>query len=185
MGDGGGVLSRAATVNRSVAAPHVAPVAPGLEEASMTESFRASVRWQRTSPDFTFDTYNRAHELTFGSGTTVQASAAPGYRGEPDRVNPEEQFVSALSSCHMLTFLAVAAKKRLVVESYEDDASGVLAKNADGKLAMTQVVLRPKVEFSGEKVPSPEELAAMHEAAHKGCFIANSVKADVVCEPRH
>jgi organic hydroperoxide reductase OsmC/OhrA len=99
-------------------------------------------------------------------------------------VNPEEQFVAALSSCHMLTFLAVAAKKRFVVESYEDDASGVLERNADGRLAMTQVVLRPKAAFSGEKVPSPDELAAMHEAAHKGCFIANSVKADVICEPR-
>jgi organic hydroperoxide reductase OsmC/OhrA len=150
----------------------------------MSESFRASVRWQRTSPDFTYDTYNRAHEVAFGSGTTVKASSAPGYKGEPDRVNPEEQLVGALSSCHMLTFLAVAAKKRFVVESYDDDASGVLDKNADGRLAMTQVVLRPKVVFSGDKVPSADELVAMHETAHKGCFIANSVKTDVVCEPR-
>ena len=150
----------------------------------MTEPFRASVRWQRTSPDFAFDTYNRAHEVTFGSGTTMKASSAPSYNGDPARVNPEEQFVSALSSCHMLTFLAVAAKKRLVVESYEDDASGVLERNTEGKMAMTRVVLRPKVVFSGEKQPSADELAAMHETAHKGCFIANSVKADVACEPR-
>lgn len=146
----------------------------------MSESFRASVRWQRTSPDFTYDTYNRAHEVAFGSGTTVPASSAPGFKGEQDRVNPEEQFVGALSSCHMLTFLALAAKKRFVVESYSDDASGVLDKNADGRLAMTQVVLRPKVVFSSDKVPSAEELAALHETAHKGCFIANSVKTDVV-----
>lgn len=151
----------------------------------MSESFRASVRWQRTSPDFSYETYNRAHEVGFGSGTTVPASSAPGFKGETDRVNPEEQLVGALSSCHMLTFLAVAAKKRFVVESYDDDASGVLDKNADGKLAVTQVVLRPKVVFSGDKVPSAEELGALHELAHKGCFIANSVKTDVVCEPRH
>jgi organic hydroperoxide reductase OsmC/OhrA len=150
----------------------------------MSESFRASVRWQRTSPDFSYETYNRAHEVAFGSGTTVAASSAPGFKGEADRVNPEEQLVGALSSCHMLTFLAVAAKKRLVVEHYDDEASGVLDKNADGRLAVTRVVLRPKVVFSGEKVPSAEELVALHEAAHKGCFIANSVKTDVVCEPR-
>jgi organic hydroperoxide reductase OsmC/OhrA len=150
----------------------------------MTESFRVSVRWQRTSPDFSYETYNRAHEVGFGSGTTVKASSAPGFKGEADRVNPEEQLVGALSSCHMLTFLAVAAKKRFIVDAYDDDASGVLDKNADGKLAMTQVVLRPKVVFAGDKVPSADELVALHELAHKGCFIANSVKTDVVCEPR-
>ena len=151
----------------------------------MSESFRASVRWQRTSPDFSYETYNRAHEVAFGSGTTVKASSAPGFKGEADRINPEEQLVGALSSCHMLTFLAVAAKKRFVVDAYYDDASGVLDKNAEGRLAVTRVVLRPKVVFSGDKVPSAEELAALHETAHKGCFIANSVKTEVVCEPRH
>jgi len=151
----------------------------------MSESFRASVRWQRTSPDFSYETYNRAHEVAFGSGTTVKASSAPGFKGEADRINPEEQLVGALSSCHMLTFLAVAAKKRFVVDAYDDDASGVLDKNAEGRLAVTRVVLRPKVVFSGDKVPSAEELAALHETAHKGCFIANSVKTEVVCEPRH
>lgn len=150
----------------------------------MSESFTATIHWQRTSADFSYDTYNRAHDVAFGSGTTVKASSAPGYKGEADRVNPEEQLVAALSSCHMLTFLAVAAKKRYVVDAYDDDASGVLDKNADGKLAVTRVVLRPKVSFSGEKIPSAEELTALHELAHKGCFIANSVKTDVVCEPR-
>ena len=150
----------------------------------MTESFRASVRWQRTSPDFTFDSYNRAHDVVFGSGSAVKASSAPAYRGEADRVNPEEQLVGALSSCHMLTFLAVAAKKRFVVDAYEDDADGVLDKNAESRLAVTRVVLRPRVVFSGDRIPSVEELASLHELAHKGCFIANSVKTEVVWEPR-
>lgn len=150
----------------------------------MSESFVACVRWQRTSADFQYESYNRAHDVAFGSGTVIKASSAPAYRGEPDRVNPEEQFVGALSSCHMLTFLAIAAKKRFVVDAYDDDASGVLDKNAEGRLAMTSVTLRPKVVFGGDRHPTDDELAAMHETAHQGCFIAQSVKTDVRCEVR-
>ena len=150
----------------------------------MSESFRASVRWQRTSADFHYESYNRAHDVAFGSGTVIKASSAPAYRGEPDRVNPEEQFVGALSSCHMLTFLAIAAKKRFVVDAYDDDASGVLDRNENGALSMTQVTLRPKVVFGGDRYPTDDELTAMHETAHKGCFIAQSVKTDVRCEVR-
>jgi organic hydroperoxide reductase OsmC/OhrA len=150
----------------------------------MPESFLASVRWQRTSDVFSVESYNRAHEVVFGSGTTIPASSAPTYRGDVDRVNPEEQFVGALSSCHMLTFLAVAAKKRFVVDAYDDDASGVLDKNTDGKLAMTTVTLRPRVVFGGDRRPTDDELTALHDLAHKGCFIAQSVKTDVICEVR-
>jgi organic hydroperoxide reductase OsmC/OhrA len=149
------------------------------------ETFTATVLWQRTSADFSYDTYNRDHRIELGSGTTLHASSAPGFLGAADRVNPEEQFVAALSSCHMLTFLAVAARKRFVVEAYDDHASGVLDKNAEGRLAMTRVLLRPRVKFSGEKTPTPDDITQLHEAAHRGCFIANSVKSDVVCEPRN
>jgi organic hydroperoxide reductase OsmC/OhrA len=142
---------------------------------------RASLRWQRTTPDFAYDTYDRSHEVRFGSGVEIPASAAEEFKGDPKRVNPEEMFVAALSSCHMLTFLAIAARKKLVVDAYEDDASGWLAKNADGKLAMKRVVLRPRVRFAGEV--SAEQLAKLHDKAHENCFIALSVTTDVTIEP--
>jgi organic hydroperoxide reductase OsmC/OhrA len=142
----------------------------------------ATVVWRRTSPDFTYSTYNRAHEWQFAA-TNVPASATPEYRGDPSRVNPEEALVASLSSCHMLTFLAVAAKRKLSLDSYEDRALGVLEKNAEGKLAITRVTLRPKIAWSAGVTVSAEDLAKMHHDAHVGCFIANSVKTVVSVEP--
>src|SRR5215467_8172024 len=105
----------------------------------------ASVNWKRTSADFTYDTYNRAHEVRFKGGAIVlPSSSAPAFRGDAERVDPEEAFVAALSSCHMLSFLAICARKRLTVESYEDDAVGFLEKRADGKLWMARVTLNPR-----------------------------------------
>jgi organic hydroperoxide reductase OsmC/OhrA len=143
-----------------------------------------TVEWKRETPDFSYESYNRDHEWNFDSGVTVKASAAPGYLGNAACVDPEEAFVASLSSCHMLTFLAIASKKRLTVDSYHDKAVGILDKDAAGQLAITKVSLRPKVQFSGEKTPTPEEISRMHEQAHHACFIANSVKTDVVVEPR-
>lgn len=137
----------------------------------------ASIRWSRTSPDFTYEGYNRAHTWQTGSGVTVDASAAPDFRGDADRANPEEAFVAALSSCHMLTFLAIAARKGIVVDHYADDAEGVLEKEG-GRLWVTRVTLRPRIVFAGTP-PSEEALAQLHEQAHAGCFIANSVKTVV------
>jgi organic hydroperoxide reductase OsmC/OhrA len=142
----------------------------------------ASIRWSRATPDFAYDTYDRGHDWRFGGGTTLRATSAPEYKGDAALPNPEEALVAALSSCHMLTFLAVAARKRLVVDAYEDDAEGVLAKNAEGKLAVTTVTLRPRVTFASEV--SPETLAQLHHQAHEHCFIANSVKTEVKVEPR-
>jgi organic hydroperoxide reductase OsmC/OhrA len=144
---------------------------------------RALVTWSRTSADFTYMSYNRDHLWKMGE-TEVPASAAPGYRGDAAKVNPEDALVAALSSCHMLTFLAIAAKKKLSLDSYEDEALGLLEKNAEGKLALTRVTLRPKIVWTKGAAVSPEELSAMHHAAHEGCFIANSVKTDVIVEPR-
>lgn len=144
---------------------------------------RATIDWRRSSTDFTYLTYNRAHDWRFNA-VAVPASATKEYRGEEDRVNPEEALVAALSSCHMLTFLAVAAKRKLSLDSYRDEAVGVLEKNAEGKLAITRVTLRPKIVWSGGATPSPEDLQKMHHDAHAGCFIASSVKTDVVVEPQ-
>ena len=144
---------------------------------------RATILWRRTSESFTYDSYNRAHEWRFHS-VTVPASAAPGFRGDATMVNPEEAFVASLSSCHMLTFLALAAKKRFSLDSYTDEAVGYLEKNDKGRLAVTRVLLRPQVQWSPGISVSPEDLDSLHHQAHEGCFIANSVKTDVTVEPR-
>ena len=142
---------------------------------------RATISWQRNGTEFTYLAYNRAHDWRFYAAT-VAASATKEYRGDETRVNPEEALVAALSSCHMLTFLAVAAKRKFSLESYEDAAVGVLEKNAEGKLAVTRVTLRPKIVWSPGVSVSAEELAKLHHDAHAGCFIANSVKTEVIVE---
>jgi organic hydroperoxide reductase OsmC/OhrA len=144
---------------------------------------RVQVSWERGGVDFGYETYPRNHEWTFEGGVRVPASAAPAFRGDPKRVDPEAGLVAALSSCHMLTFLAIASRKRMVVESYADEAIGWLEKNEDGKLAVTRVVLRPVVVFAGAQPPA-EALADLHERAHRECFIANSVRTQVEIEAR-
>lgn len=146
--------------------------------------YRARISWKRGTPDFSYNTYDRTHWWEFGGGVRLQASAAPEFKGDGALVNPEEALVAALSSCHMLTFLALAAGRRFTVDEYEDDATGVVAKNADGRLAVTQVVLRPRIAFGGEKQPTPAELQGLHDKAHEQCFIANSVRTDIVIEPQ-
>jgi len=142
---------------------------------------RVRVAWERGGIDFGYESYPRDHEWSFEGGVRVPASAAPAFRGNASRVDPEAAFAAALSSCHMLTFLALASRKRLVVDRYEDDAVGFLEKNEAGKLAMTRVVLRPRIAFAGT-APSPEVLADLHERAHRECFIANSVLTRVEIE---
>ena len=144
---------------------------------------RATIDWQRSSADFTYMTYNRAHDWLF-TAATVPASATKEYRGDESRVNPEEALVASLSSCHMLTFLAVAAKRKLSLEAYRDEAIGVLEKNAEGKLAITRVTLRPQIKWSPGVTVSAADLEKMHHDAHVGCFIANSVKTEVVVDPQ-
>lgn len=143
----------------------------------------ASIAWTRRGAGFDYDTYNREHEWSFESGQRLNASAAPEYMGRDDCVDPEEAFAASLASCHMLTFLAIASKKRLVVDSYTDEAVAYLEKNSEGQLAVTRVELNPKIVFSGEKIPTADEIEKMHASAHRNCFIANSVKTDVVILP--
>lgn len=142
---------------------------------------RVTVAWERTTEEFTYEAYSRDHTWTFDGGVEVPASAAPAFRGTAGRVDPEEAFVAALSSCHMLTFLAIAARKRLVVDEYRDAATGYLEKNESGKLAITRVILRPRVTFRDP--PAPAVVARMHHTSHQECFIASSVKTDVRVEP--
>jgi organic hydroperoxide reductase OsmC/OhrA len=144
----------------------------------------ATVDWKRETPDFAYENYNRDHDWSFDAGVTSRASANPAYLGNESCVDPEEVFVASLASCHMLTFLAIVARKRYVVDGYHDKAVGILAKTAAGSLAITRVTLMPEVRFGGAKVPSPEELRQLHDLAHHACFIANSVKTEVVVEPQ-
>jgi organic hydroperoxide reductase OsmC/OhrA len=143
----------------------------------------ATIEWRRETPDFNYETYSRDHDWSFDAGITVRASANPSYLGAESCVDPEEAFVASLSSCHMLTFLALAAKKRYTVDDYLDHAVGILDKDASGRLAMTKVTLRPRVAFSGDRIPGAEEVRQLHHRAHHNCFIANSVKTEVVVEP--
>ena len=154
----------------------------------MTEHrYTAAIRWVRGDAVFTDNRYSRAHIWRFDGGIEVPASSSPHVVRLPfsieAAVDPEEAFVAALSSCHMLSFLYVAAKRGFRIDRYVDEAIGVLSKNAAGKLAMTSVTLHPEVEFSGDKRPTPADLHEMHHQAHEECYIASSVNTDVRCEP--
>ena len=144
---------------------------------------KANIKWTRGSVDFAYKTYSRDHTWRFDNGIEVPASAAPAYLGNAQRVDPEAAFVAALSSCHMLTFLALASNKGFVVDSYEDSAIGHLEKNGGGKLAITRVELHPKIIYGGAKQPTPADLEWLHDKAHRECFIANSVTTEVRVEP--
>ena len=139
---------------------------------------RARIEWNNDSDTLAYQSYTRDHGWSFHS-LEVAASAAPEYLGSETRVNPEEAFVASLSSCHMLTFLAIAAKRKLIVERYVDNAVGYLEKNEDGRMAITRVVLHPEVSFAAGSAVTDSDLESLHEGAHKNCFIANSVKTVV------
>lgn len=149
--------------------------------------YTATVHWNRNGAPFLDKRFSREHTWTFDGGLEVRASASPHVVRAPmsveEAVDPEEAFVASLASCHMLTFLFVAASRGFVIDSYSDEAAGTLAKDAAGKLAMTRVILRPRVTFSGDRRPSPDERDTLHHEAHEGCFIAQSVKTDVTWEP--
>ena len=152
----------------------------------MTE-YGAEVVWARDGQDFLSNRYSRRHRLRFDGGAEVVGSSSPHSvplpMSDASAVDPEEGFVASLASCHMLWFLAIAAKRRFIVDRYVDAAVGVMARNAQGRLAMTRVTLRPHVVFSGDHRPTVEELDALHHTAHAECYIANSVKSEVVVEP--
>jgi organic hydroperoxide reductase OsmC/OhrA len=144
----------------------------------MTEH-RIQLTWEKGEAPFTYESYPRNHTIAFKDGREkVIASASPPYKGDAGKADPEDMLVAALSSCHMLSFLAIAAKKKLTVHSYRDDAKGFL-ENDGGKLWMTRVTLRPKVEVDTDA----QTLAQIHHMAHEACFIANSVKTQVSVEP--
>ena len=148
--------------------------------------YSAQISWQREGGDFAANQYSRRHLMRFDGGAELVGSSSPHVvpvpQSDPAGVDPEEAFVASLSSCHMLWFLSIAARSGFCVESYTDNAQGVMGRNAAGKMAMTQVTLRPHAIFSGPRLPSREEIDHMHHKAHAECFIANSVTTEVRCE---
>lgn len=153
----------------------------------MSEYF-ATVEWRRNGAVFSDNRYSRAHVWRFDGGATVPGSSSPHVvrppYSDPAAVDPEEAFVASVSSCHMLWFLVLAVKAGLVVDSYSDEAVGVMEKNGEGKLAITRITLRPRIAFSGIRNPSPAEIDALHHKAHEECFIANSVRTEITVESR-
>lgn len=147
----------------------------------------AEVLWLRGGQDFLDKRYSRRHTLRFDGGVEVPGSSSPHVvpvpMSEAAAVDPEEAFVSSLASCHMLWFLSIAAARKHRVDRYFDSAVGVMEKNADGRMAITVVTLRPHVIFSGEHAPTREQVERMHHLAHAECYIANSVRTEVRCEP--
>jgi organic hydroperoxide reductase OsmC/OhrA len=149
--------------------------------------YTAEIVWERGTQTFVDNRYSRRHLWRFDGGAEVPASSSPHVVALPlsdaSAVDPEEAFVASLSSCHMLWFLHIAGKRKFCVDRYVDMAEGTMEKNAAGKLAMTRVTLRPRIQFSGDRQPTRSELDEMHHQAHEECYIANSVKTEVRCEP--
>ncbi|HEX4740526.1 MAG TPA: OsmC family protein [Caulobacteraceae bacterium] len=149
---------------------------------------RAGVSWKLAEGGEAFlaGRYSRAHTLRFGDGLQVPGTPSPSVVPAPwsrtAAVDPEAAFTAALSACHMLWFLDLAKQAGFVAASYEDDAAGTLARVGRGRMAMTRVVLRPRIAFAGDRIPAPAELADLHHRAHELCFIANSVTTEVVVE---
>lgn len=149
--------------------------------------YTATVYWKRNPTEaFKDNQYSRGHTWEFDGGVTVPASASPHVIPLPysveENVDPEEAFIAAISSCHMLTFLGIAAKRRYVIDAYTDHAIGIMEEDKQGRTSVTHVTLKPIITFFGDKQPSYEQLEKMHHLAHEHCFIANSVKTEIVTE---
>ena len=148
----------------------------------------AIIRWKNHGPDFLKRRYSREHTLHFDGGAVVAGSPSPQIVpapwSNPAGVDPEETFVAAVASCHMLWFLHVACDAGFVPETYEDEADGLMTENERGVSWISQITLWPRIMWSGEKHPTTEEIEHLHHLAHEQCFIANSIKTDVTVKPR-
>lgn len=149
-------------------------------------TYTALVRWERGEATFLDDKYSRAHTWEFDGGLSVPASASPDIVPSPmavaANVDPEEAFVASLASCHMLFFLSIAAKRGVIVDRYTDNATGFMEQNERGRMAITRVVLRPEARYGRTSDPTRDEIERMHHQAHGLCFIANSVRTEVVTD---
>jgi organic hydroperoxide reductase OsmC/OhrA len=156
-------------------------------KGSSMHRYDATVAWQRGDQTFTDNRYSRVHEWRFDGGARVPASpsplSVPAPMSDASCVDPEEALIAAASSCHMLFFLAFAAKRGFTVDSYVDDAFGVMDKGSNGKQSIVRIVLRPRIAFSGGHVPGAGDITQLHHEAHEHCYVANSLKSEIVVEP--
>ena len=147
---------------------------------------RATIRWENKGPDFLKGKYSREHTWTFDGGVTVNASASPSVvpvpYSNPAHVDPEEAFVAAVSSCHMLTFVYLASRQGFQVDNYVDEAVGLVTKNENGVPWVSSIRLKPQISYGGQKLPTSADEERLHHQAHEQCFIANSVKTNVTVE---
>jgi organic hydroperoxide reductase OsmC/OhrA len=146
--------------------------------------YQAKIIWERKPGEaFTDNRYSRAHKWIFDGGAVIPASSSPQVvplpMSDESAIDPEESFIASLSSCHMLFFLSFAASSKYIIESYEDNAEGVMSKNENGEMSMSLVTLKPKIIFTGDIIPSAGQVNNLHELAHKKCYIANSVKSEI------
>jgi len=149
--------------------------------------YTAKILWQKNVEEAFIDNkYSRGHQWEFDGGSIIEASSSPHIVPLPysveENVDPEEAFIASISSCHLLFFLQIAAKRKFIIEEYIDQTVGIMEQDEQGKTSMTKVILRPHVKFSGERQPTLEQLEKMHHLAHEQCFIANSVKSEIVTE---
>ena len=146
----------------------------------------ATIQWQRNEHVFSDGKYSRAHRWFFDGGAEVEASPSPHIVPAPmsvaENVDPEEAFIAAVSSCHMLFFLEIACKNKFVIDRYDDPATGTMTENERGRLFVSKIVLRPEIVFIGERIPDLAKLEKMHHQSHEMCFIANSILTDVVVD---
>ncbi|RDI46900.1 OsmC family protein [Aquicella lusitana] len=145
----------------------------------------ARINWKRNEASFNVKSYDRTHQISFGGGLSIEGSSAPEFLGKADLPNPEELFTASISSCFMLTFLYWAAMKGLTIDEYDAETVGVLAKNAEGKMAMTEVIIKPRIHFFENKTPEPAVLEELFKKAHDNCFISNSVKSKITVQSEH
>lgn len=144
--------------------------------------YTTSTTWKRNATPFDAKSYDRTHSVSFGGGSSIEASSAPEFVGKAELPNPEELFTSSIASCFMLTFLYWAAMKGIIIDEYTAEAVGTLAKNAEGKMAMTEVVLKPKITFYQNNKPDATVLNDLFKKAHDNCFISSSVKTKVTVQ---
>ncbi|MBL8582459.1 MAG: OsmC family protein [Rhizobiaceae bacterium] len=144
---------------------------------------KVSIAWQRSAHTDRPDTYAREHIADYGSGLTLPVTAGAAYLGDPSKADPEQLLVNAVASCHMLFFLALAEGSGYVVESYADDATGTVAKSDSGGFWVSRIELRPEARFSGAKLPDAKAIERLHDRAHKGCFVGNSLKSEIIVSP--
>lgn len=149
-------------------------------------TYEATISWERAGQTFTDNRYSRAHRWRFDGGAQIEASSSPYVVPLPmsvaANVDPEEALVAAASSCHMLFFLSIAARRGFVVDRYADHAYGVMEKNDEGKTAMTRIALRPQIAFGGERQPTPQQIDEIHHESHAQCYIANSLRCEIIIE---